>query len=205
LVVANDSLSRAGLAAMLQGRRDINVTGQVPAEDLAASLAVYAPDVILWDLGLDRGDAAQRLEELRGGDGAQPTPVLALLSSASQAQGIWAAGARSLLPREVPAARLGAALPGVAAGLAVLEPAFARALFVERPASSEMPLELLTPRELEVLRLVAEGLPNKGIARHLGVSEHTVKFHINAILGKLGVESRTEAVVRATRLGLILL
>jgi DNA-binding NarL/FixJ family response regulator len=67
------------------------------------------------------------------------------------------------------------------------------------------PVEELTSRELEVLRLMAEGLPNKTIALRLGISEHTVKFHVNAILGKLGVASRTEAVVRATRLGLILL
>ena len=63
----------------------------------------------------------------------------------------------------------------------------------------------MTTRELAVLRLVAEGLPNKTIAVRLGISEHTVKFHVNAILGKLGVASRTEAVVRATRLGLIFL
>jgi two-component system nitrate/nitrite response regulator NarL len=67
------------------------------------------------------------------------------------------------------------------------------------------PVEELTPRELEVLRLMAEGLPNKTVALRLGISEHTVKFHVNAILGKLGVSSRTEAVVHATRLGLILL
>ena len=66
-------------------------------------------------------------------------------------------------------------------------------------------VEELTPRELAVLRLLAEGLPNKTIALRLGISEHTVKFHVNAILGKLGVACRTEAVVRATRLGLILL
>ena len=66
-------------------------------------------------------------------------------------------------------------------------------------------VEPLTPRELEVLRLMAEGLPNKTIAARLEISEHTVKFHVNTILGKLGVASRTEAVVRATRLGLILL
>ena len=60
-----------------------------------------------------------------------------------------------------------------------------------------------TPRELEVLRLLAEGLPNKTIASRLGISEHTVKFHINSIMGKLGAQSRTEAVTRAARLGLV--
>jgi len=63
----------------------------------------------------------------------------------------------------------------------------------------------LTPREQEVLQLLAEGLPNKAIASQLSISEHTVKFHVNAIMGKLGAQSRTEAVTRATRAGLILL
>jgi DNA-binding NarL/FixJ family response regulator len=65
--------------------------------------------------------------------------------------------------------------------------------------------ELLTPRELEVLGLIAEGLPNKRVAQRLGISEHTVKYHINTILGKLGAESRTEAVTRAARLGWLIL
>ncbi len=74
------------------------------------------------------------------------------------------------------------------------------------PASVDVELvEPLSSRELDVLRGLAEGLSNKQIARALGISEHTVKFHINAILGKLGAQSRTEAVVRATRAGLILL
>ena len=63
----------------------------------------------------------------------------------------------------------------------------------------------LTPREHEVLGLVAEGLPNKSIADHLSISEHTVRFHVNSIMSKLGAQSRTEAVTRATRLGLLLL
>ncbi|MGH2536960.1 MAG: response regulator transcription factor, partial [Candidatus Promineifilaceae bacterium] len=85
---------------------------------------------------------------------------------------------------------------------AIVEPEFLGAL---RPAAplEEPPLEPLTPRELEVLGLLAEGLTNKAIALRLGISEHTVKFHLNAILSKLGAQSRTAAVVRATRLGLI--
>jgi DNA-binding NarL/FixJ family response regulator len=66
-------------------------------------------------------------------------------------------------------------------------------------------VEPLTPREGEVLRLIAEGLPNKTIAARLEISESTVKFHVNAILGKLGVESRSEAIVQAARLGLVIL
>jgi DNA-binding NarL/FixJ family response regulator len=66
-------------------------------------------------------------------------------------------------------------------------------------------VEDLTPRETEVLQLLADGLTNKAIAQRLGISDHTVKFHVNSVLGKLGAQSRTEAVVRASRLGLLLL
>jgi DNA-binding NarL/FixJ family response regulator len=74
-------------------------------------------------------------------------------------------------------------------------------------ASAEAPglAEELTPREREVLQLLAEGLANKAIAQQLTISEHTVKFHVNAIMSKLGAQSRTAAVVRATRLGLVVL
>ena len=72
------------------------------------------------------------------------------------------------------------------------------------PATDAL-IEPLTPREIEVLHLLAEGMTNRAIAQRLEISEHTVKFHVNAILGKLGAQSRTDAVVRATRLGVILL
>jgi len=78
-------------------------------------------------------------------------------------------------------------------------------MLAARERVSTPPGESLTSRELEVLQYLAEGLPNKAIALKLGISEHTIKFHVNAILGKLGAQSRTEAVVRASRLGLIIL
>jgi DNA-binding NarL/FixJ family response regulator len=86
-------------------------------------------------------------------------------------------------------------------GLVVLAPEFATAQLTLPPAASLPPGEALTPRELDVLQLLAEGLPNKTIADRLTISEHTVKFHVNALMGKLGAQSRTEAVVRAIRLG----
>jgi DNA-binding NarL/FixJ family response regulator len=85
----------------------------------------------------------------------------------------------------------------------VLDQAAAEPFF--RREAPSTPVDPLTPRELEVLNLLAEGFSNKLIADRLRISEHTVKFHVNAILGKLGAETRTEAVVAAARLGLILL
>jgi DNA-binding NarL/FixJ family response regulator len=135
-------------------------------------------------------------------------PVLALLPDPSHAADVWTAEVRGLLLRDAPPASIVAALQAVAQGLAVLDQPLTGALHTSQsqPSGTDLlPLEQLTPRELQVLQLLAEGLPNKAIARQLGISEHTVKFHVNAILGKLGAQSRTDAVVRATRLGLLLL
>lgn len=111
---------------------------------------------------------------------------------------------RAYLLKEATADDLAAAVSAVARGLVVFDPALAT-LMANRP--HEQPLLLkgskLSEREVEVLRLVAAGLPNKGIARELGISEHTVKFHVGTILGKLGAASRTEAVTLAVRGGML--
>jgi DNA-binding NarL/FixJ family response regulator len=109
------------------------------------------------------------------------------------------------LRRDVDAATLALALPAVVQGLVVSDAALVSGLLAARQSPLMSAAEALTPREQEVLQLLAEGLPNKTIADRLHISEHTVKFHVNAILSKLGAQSRSEAVVRATRLGLLLL
>jgi two-component system nitrate/nitrite response regulator NarL len=222
VIVADDPLARGGLAALLANQAGLVVVGQTtsamqdapgaggPTAGLAAALDAYLPDVLVWDLGWDATPAVARLAELR--ERAENVPSVVLLAGGAAAAAAVRAGALAVLPRDVPGPRLAAALAAVAQRLAVYDPAFLS--FIPTGPSVEtgwddtgpMPLvEALTARELEVLRLVAEGLPNKAIAQSLRISEHTVKFHVNAILGKLGVQSRTEAVVRATRLGLILL
>ena len=196
LIVADDPLARAGLAALLADQDGCTVVGQVAATDsLLASQDVYQPDVILWDPGWEPDLSSDRLTDLAEGG----VPVVALLSASDQATAAWAAGARGLLRRDTGTEALLAAIAAAAQGLAVIDPALAPPLPLAHPGSPET----LTPRELEVLRLLAEGLPNKAIALRLDISEHTVKFHLNAILGKLGAQSRTEAVVQAIRLGLV--
>jgi DNA-binding NarL/FixJ family response regulator len=129
--------------------------------------------------------------------------VLALVADAAQAAEVRPAGVRGVLSRTARPGQLRAAIQAVAEGIAVYDPALAEDGWSIQPGQNAA--EELTPREIEVLRLLAEGLPNKAIAGRLSVSEHTVKFHVNALLGKLGAQSRTEAVTRATRLGLIIL
>ncbi|MBK9231635.1 MAG: response regulator transcription factor [Anaerolineae bacterium] len=208
VIIADDPLARMGLAAHLAGEPGCQVIGQAPADgELALALAVYRPDAALWDLGWDPQRPAlpggkSALEQLTDLERPQ-IPIVALLPDATHAPALWAAAVRSLLFRDAAPAVIVAALAAAAAGLVVLDPALAPARVVPGERSHVALLEELTPRELDVLRCLAEGLPNKEIARQLAISEHTVKFHVNAILSKLGAQGRTEAVVRATRLGLI--
>lgn len=211
LLVAGDPLARAGLAAFLQDRPDLVVVGQVDASELPESPDLFQPDVVLWDLGWEasaglRAETKTLLAQAADLSGHGP-PVAVLLSDPTAAVDAWTAGARGLLPRDVSAEQLVGALAALSLGLAVIDPLFSSVLSPTPPPAPELaePIETLTPREIEVLHLIAEGLPNKTIAQRLGISEHTVKFHANALMTKLGAQSRTDAVVRATRLGLIIL
>jgi DNA-binding NarL/FixJ family response regulator len=198
LVVSADPLARGGLAALLDAVPGLAVVEQAaPGPEVQSSLRRSAPEVAAFDLGA--GDA--RSESLR--DLAGRLPVVALLSDGSQAAEALAAGARGAVFRDAPAERMAAALAAAARGLVALDAGIAASVVRAPPAVALD--EPLTPRELQVLALLAEGLANKAIAVRLGISEHTAKFHVNAILGKLGAESRSEAIVRAARLGLVVL
>ena len=200
LIVADDPLARAGLAAILAGQATVTVAGQTGSADLAAALRAFLPDVIVWDLGWE---PERRIEALSSFTDSAATPVVALLATPAAAGAARAAGARGLLARDVDGAQIAVAVGAVLQDLLV----FGESLVAlpAAPVGDEALVEPLSARELEVLRRMAEGRSNKQIARDLEISEHTVKFHVNAVLGKLGAQSRTEAVVRATRAGLILL
>lgn len=213
LVVADNLLVRTGLATLLTTRTDLRVVGQVAGSDnLADDVDVYRPQVVLYDLGYEPATALTRLDSLTD------LPLVVLLADvddAGAAVGVFGGdepdgqpgygSGYGLLLRDSPPETLAAALNAVYYGLVTLDPALAAALVTADAATPEELPEALTPRESEVLQLLAEGLPNKLIARRLNISPNTVKFHINAILSKLGVQSRTEAVIRATRAGLVFL
>ncbi|MDA0733854.1 MAG: response regulator transcription factor [Chloroflexi bacterium] len=202
LIIADDPLARAGLAMLLSDQPDCEVIGQVASDTVPEDVLNTLPaDVVLWDLGWDSTSALEQLAELQEGS----PPVTVVISDQSQAGEAWAAGAKGILPRETDAVSLRAALIAVSRGLVVLNPTITPSLL---PSGDQLPGTIsseLTPRELQVLQLLAEGLPNKGIAGRLKISDHTVKFHVNAIMGKLGAQSRTDAVMRATRAGLIII
>ncbi len=195
--MSGDPLARSGLAALLSGRPEVEISAQVaPGAELGAALAAHVADAAVWDLGSE--GSGESLKEATGAG----LPVLALLASAGQAHDAIAAGARGLLLRDASPERLAAGLAAAASGLWALDDALAPGLLRPRTLAAAEPL---TPRELEVLALLAEGLSNKAIAQRLAISEHTAKFHVNAILGKLGAESRSEAIVKAARMGMVVL
>lgn len=199
LVIANDLLTRVGLAALLN--QQVDVVGQIPAgEHLADDLIVYRPDAVVYDLGYE--------PQLDGLESLIDLPLVVLLPDADAVSGVVTAlngGVYAILQREADAAWMMQALDTVTEGLIVFDPALIEPLTARAETPIEPLLENLTPRESEVLQYLAEGLANKAIAQTLGISHNTVKFHINAIFTKLNVQSRTEAVVRATQLGLIIL
>lgn len=202
LVLADDPLVRAGLASFFSDREDYALAGSSALnEDLDTILNVFRPNVVLWDLGAVDGDVPDT-QSLRDAS----IPVVALLADDQQIQLALKPGVQGLMLRTAEQDLILSALFGVSQGLFVVDPNLADPLFewssAEWSESTDL-LEDLTPRENEVLALVAEGLPNKLIADRLGISAHTVKFHVAALLSKLGARSRTEAVVVAARKGLL--
>ncbi len=200
LIVGDDPLARAGLAFLLAGHADLAVVAQASPEDAAAAVASGDPQAAVWDLGDDPSGWLERL----GGAGEDGPPALALLLDEEGAAEALAAGARGLVFRDVEAPRLAAALRALAGGLMVFDEALLGPAARPRAAAPALP-EALTPRETEVLQILAQGLSNRRIAERLGISEHTAKFHVNSIVTKLGAQTRTEAAMRAARLGLVLL
>jgi two-component system nitrate/nitrite response regulator NarL len=210
LIVADDLLSRAGLAALLAELPDIEIVGRVASsDDLAAAIDAHQPEVLLWDMGWNLENALAHLA-----DSKLTIPIGVMVAAEEDARQAWRTGVQGLLRRDAEPARIASALAALAQGLVVIDEEYRRLLggvssprpdTPWTPGEEDLLREDLTARELEVLRLMAEGLPNKTIAQRMDISEHTVKFHVNAVLGKLGAGSRTEAVVRATRLGLIFL
>jgi len=204
LVAADNLLARVGLASMLSGYEPVEIVGQSGlSEALADDVALYQPEIAVIDLGYGERDVLLGLSLLTD------VPVLALVASADTAGQVAGAlssgGSYGLLLRDFDPDALYAALQAVYAGLIVVDPALAGAIIASSSSDDFEILDDLTPRELQVLQLLAEGLPNKQIAQKLAISANTVKFHINAILSKLDAQSRTEAVVKATRAGLIIL
>jgi DNA-binding NarL/FixJ family response regulator len=206
LVLAPSSLARAGLEALVRGDPAIEIVGSTPSlAGLATSVQTYKPDAVVAVLNGPLLEAPGELLDLA--DGVEPPGIVLLVSEPGAG---WAgeairSGVRAVLPADVSGPELAAAIHAAAAGLVVVHPHDVEVLVSAQlhrdPASSEA----LTSREIEVLGMLAEGQSNKNIAWRLGISEHTVKFHVASIMSKLHAGSRTEAVTIGLRRGLILI
>jgi DNA-binding NarL/FixJ family response regulator/signal transduction histidine kinase len=202
VVIADDhTLVRQGLRRLLEETGQVEIVGE--ATDGEAALEIVAreqPDILLLDIQMPKLGGLGVLEQLHAAPGATPTRVL-VMTTFAQDETVFQAvrlGARGYLLKDASAAELQAAIATVAAGGTLLTPA-AAGLLAERLHRPDA----LTAREREVLGLVAEGLRNKEIAARLGASEKTVQFHIANLFGKLGAQSRTEAVRMARERGLL--
>lgn len=197
LVVADDPLAGSGLVLLLADAPDCLVIDQIHSAEITDVLENTKADVIVWDVGWFKTEDYPDWS-------AVDRPVIALLTQESDAATIWTTGVKALLSRLSDGEKLAAVIQAAVHGLTILDTSISQSLLPAVTSAPALDLEL-TPRELDVLQLLAEGLTNRAIAQQLEISDHTVKFHVNAIMSKLGAQSRTEAVVRATRLGLILL
>jgi two-component system nitrate/nitrite response regulator NarL len=201
LVVSGDPYIRAGIRAQLAGEAmlssaespaDLEVVGEAEPEgwDLAAS--DVGAEVVFWD---GAGPEVDR--------GAEGPLLISLVEDEEDARRALASGSTAVVLRGSERERLVAAAIAAKHGLVAVDDAFVE-LLPGAMGPGELPSgESFTPREEEVIELMAQGLSNREIAEALEVSVHTAKFHVNAILNKLGAQTRTEAVVLAARLGLL--
>jgi two-component system, NarL family, response regulator YdfI len=207
-IVAASPLIRTGLQSMLADCH-VDIAGSAADfETISGQLVDLDPDVVLVEIAAEAHE--ELLNTLEDTEIAREYAVV-LLSEQPKADWLskaLRAGVRAVLPRDAPPEQLRVALEAAAAGLVVVHPSEVSAV-LPAPAALSSPIrelpEPLTPREREVLQMISAGLGNKEIAGKLSISEHTVKFHVASILGKLGASTRTEAVSIGIRHGLVLL
>ncbi|MEY9967863.1 DNA-binding NarL/FixJ family response regulator [Streptacidiphilus sp. MAP12-16] len=216
IVIADDhEVVRAGFAALLDTQPDFSVVGTA-RDGIAAVQACreLAPNVVLMDIRMPQMDGIEATRRLSGpSDGlASDGPRILILTTFDLDEYVYdalRAGASGFLLKDVTAERLFDAVRVVAAGEALLAPSVTRRLISEFARTRRAPetpppaLDTLTPRETQVLRLVAQGLSNPEIAARLTVTEETVKTHVSRTLTKLGLRDRTQAVVTAYESGLV--
>ena len=205
IVLADDHpIVREGLASVLETQLDFEVVGQ--ANDGAEAVDVVMalrPDVVLLDLEMPHLDGVQALRAIRAGDPAAKALVFTAFDTDERIISAVQAGARGYLLKGAPSDELFSAIRIVAQGGSTLQPVVAAKLMERMTGALPVPAGTLTEREQEVLALLAQGLQNKEIAGLLVISERTVKFHVSAILSKLGAGNRTEAVHMARQRGLV--
>jgi NarL family two-component system response regulator LiaR len=204
VVVDDHPIVRDGLVAVLSTQPDFEVVGEASSGPEAIQcVSASRPDVILLDLEMPDMDGVETLQRLREIDPALRVIVFTAFDTDERIVKAVRAGAQGYLLKGVPRDEIFNAIRVVHAGGALLQPVIASKLLRQVTRDAQPEPDLLTERELDVLRLMAQGQMNKEIAAALVISERTVKFHVSAILSKLGAGNRTEAVTLAAQQGLI--
>jgi DNA-binding NarL/FixJ family response regulator len=204
ILIADDHpIVREGLIAVLETQADFVVVGEaVDGAQAVEQAAALHPDVILLDLALPQLDGVAALRAIRAADASARAIIFTAFDTDERILSAVQAGAQGYLLKGAPREELFQAIRVVHSGGSLLQPVVAARLLRQVSGAPALP-ETLTERELEVLQLLARGRQNKEIASELVISERTVKFHVSAILAKLGVGNRTEAVSKAAQLGLV--
>lgn len=206
LVADDHPIVRDGLVAILSTQPDFDVIGQAAnGREVIDRVAELHPDVLLLDLEMPEIDGVEALRRLRDSGARVRTIVFTAFDSDERILGAVQAGAQGYLLKGAPRDELFEAIRVVYAGGSLLQPVVTSRLLrtISAAPSATPTTEPLTPRELEVLRLMARGLQNKEIAHDLFISERTVKFHVSSILQKLNAGNRTEAVTIAIQQNLV--
>jgi DNA-binding NarL/FixJ family response regulator len=201
LIAAESPLAAARVEALLRGRPGLEVVVSAPRE-LARRLDEHPGAIVV--LALESAETARALDLIRGVPSVEAVVLLAADPSAAWTAQARRSGVRAVLRADATADELATAIDAVRAKLVVLHPEALKSSRAARAPQTQGPVAL-TPREQEILEALAEGLSNRLIAGRLAISSQTVKFHVAAILAKLGAGSRTEAVTFALRQGLIAL
>ena len=206
ILVADDHpMLREGLIAVLSTQQDLEVVGEAAdgSEVLRLSDSLK-PDVILLDLEMPELRGVEALEKLRDADSTARTIIFTAYDTDERILSALRAGARGYLLKGAARTEIFDAIRTVHAGGSLLQPVVTGRLLdhMSREQPSPEP-DPLTPREIEVLALLSQGLQNKEISARLFISERTVKFHVSSLMHKLGAENRTETVTIAAQRGLI--
>jgi two-component system, NarL family, response regulator LiaR len=202
ILVADDHpVVRQGLRTFLATQEDLDVVGEAATcTEAAERAAELRPDVVLLDLVMPGGDGIEAARKIRAASPSSKVIVLTSYPDDATVLPALEAGAAGYLLKDVEPRELADGVRRVHRGESLLHPAVAPRVIREAVGPGTPPdREALTPRELDVLRLLARGLPNKLIARELGIAERTVKTHVSSILAKLGVTDRTQAALYAVR------
>jgi DNA-binding NarL/FixJ family response regulator len=203
LVVDDHPIVRQGLVGVLSDEADLEVVGEASSgREAVALVARLRPDVVLLDLEMPELGGVAAIPQLKSAHPSVEVLVFTAYDTDDRVLGAIRSGARGYLLKGASSDEIARGIRSVALGGSYLEPRVASKLVAEVSAPPRSAIAL-SARELEVLRLVADGLPTKQIAASLSISQRTVKFHVNSIFHKLGADNRAQAVALAAQRGLL--